>query len=298
MVVTPNDNIPQKHTNVPVESPNYRKRVWQSFWHNPMGIMGMIGIIAIVLFTFVGPLFYTASAYQTHIQHLISPPSAIFPLGTDALGRNSLARLMLGGQLSLEVGFAAAIATMIIGVVYGLVAGIWGGKIDSVMMRIVDILLAIPSLFILLLLDSMFQPSAELLIVLLALTSWFGVSRLVRSEVLTVKKRDFVEATRSFGGSNWYIMWHQLLPNVTGTVMVATTFQIAGAILTLAGLSFLGLGLPPPTPNWGGMLSTSMNYMFQDSWWLIYPPGLVILITVLSINFIQEALQKAFDVRL
>lgn len=132
MVVTPNDNIPQKYTNVPVQSPNYRKRVWQSFWHNPMGIMGMIGIIAIILFTFVGPLFYTASAYQTHIQHLISPPSAIFPLGTDALGRNSLARLMLGGQLSLEVGFGAAIATMIIGVVYGLVAGIWGGKIDSV----------------------------------------------------------------------------------------------------------------------------------------------------------------------
>ncbi|OLZ12222.1 ABC transporter permease [Sulfobacillus thermosulfidooxidans] len=293
---TPNSLILEEQT-VFEEKP-LRSRTWRAFWRHPLGLAGVIGLTSIVLFCFVGPLIYPASAYATHINALMSPPSAQFPLGTDDLGRNYLARLMLGGQVSLIVGFAAAIASMIIGVGYGLISGLAGGVVDAIMMRIIDVLLTIPTLFVLLFLDAVFQPNALLLTIILAITSWFGVTRIVRSEVLSLKQRDYVEASRAFGASNWHIMLHELLPNVMGTVMVATIFQIAGSIIAIATLSFLGLGLPAPAPNWGEMLSTSMNYMFQNAWWLIYPPGIALLWTLLSINFISEALQSALDTRL
>ncbi|AUW93657.1 peptide ABC transporter permease [Sulfobacillus thermotolerans] len=273
-------------------------RAWRAFWHHPLGLAGVIGLVLIILFCFVGPLIYHASAYTTNITALMQPPSARFPLGTDDLGRNYLARLMLGGQVSLIVGFSVAIASMVIGVAYGLVSGLVGGVVDAIMMRIIDVLLTIPTLFVLLFLDAVFQPNALLLTGILAITSWFGVTRLVRSEVLSIKERDYVEASRAFGASNWHIMLRELLPNVMGTVMVATIFQVAGSIIAIATLSFLGLGLPAPQPNWGEMLSTSMNYMFQNAWWLIYPPGIALLWTLLSINFISEALQNAIDSRL
>lgn len=273
-------------------------RAWQKFWRHPLGRIGAAGIVFIVLFSFVGPFIYRASPYATNLMAMLAPPTGRHLLGTDSLGRDYLARVMLGGQLSLIVGFASAIATMMLGVAYGLVSGYLGGVADGIMMRIVDVFLTIPGLFILLLLDSIFRPSAVLMVFIIAFTSWFSVSRLVRSEVLSLKTRDYVEAARAFGVSGWHIMTRELLPNVMGTVMVATTFQVAGAILTVATLSFLGLGLPPPTPNWGGLLSESMNYMYQGAWWLVYPPGLCLLLTMLSFNFLSEALQSALDARL
>lgn len=281
-----------------MQAPTQRSRSWRKFWKNPMGKLGIFGLAFILLFTFVGPLIYRVSPDTTNLLYLMSPPTLKYPLGTDALGRNYLARVMVGGQLSLIVGFVSAFASMVIGVIYGLISGYVGGYVDAIMMRIIDILLTIPGLFILLLLDAMFSPSAFVLIFIIAFTSWFSISRLVRSEVLSVKQRDYVEAARAFGASTWHIMTRELLPNVMGTVMVATTFQVAAAIITIATLSFLGLGLPPPTPNWGELLNSSMSYMYQDAWWLIYPPGICLLITMMSFNFIGEALQGVFDSRL
>ncbi|POB11018.1 MAG: ABC transporter permease [Sulfobacillus thermosulfidooxidans] len=273
-------------------------REWRAFWKNPLARFGIGGLAFLILFSFVGPIFYHASAYQPNLLNTLHPPSAKFPLGTDSLGRDYLARMMLGGQLSLEVGFAAAFMTTMIGVIYGLISGLLGGSIDALLMRLVDIFIAIPSLFLLLFVDSVFKPNALLLIVIIASLSWFGVARLVRSEVLSLKRRDYVEAARALGANNWRIMIQHLLPNVMGVVIVNATFQVADAILTVAALSFLGLGLPPPTPNWGEMLSDSMSYMFQNAWWLIYPPGLAILLVELSVNFIGDALRQAFDPRL
>jgi peptide/nickel transport system permease protein len=261
-------------------------------------LAGVIGLTAIVLFCFVGPFIYRVSPDTTNIMALMHPPNLRYPLGTDDLGRNTLARLMVGGQVSLIVGFSAAVTSMVIGVAYGLTSGLAGGYVDAVMMRIIDVFLTIPTLFVLLFLDAVFQPSALVLTLILAVTSWFGVTRLVRSEVLSIKERDYVEASRAFGATNWHIMMRELLPNVMGTVMVATIFQVAGSIIAIATLSFIGLGLPPPAPNWGEMLATSMSYMFQNAWWLIYPPGIALLWTLLSINFISEALQNAMDSRL
>ncbi len=273
-------------------------REWKVFWKNPLGWFGVIGLTVLLLFTFLGPVFYHVNDLATHISDALQPPSAAHIFGTDSLGRDYLIRMMVGGQLSLEVGFAAAATSMVFGVLYGLISGYIGGVTDVIMMRIVDVLFSIPYLFLLLFIDSVFAPSALLLVFVIAVVSWFGVARLVRGQVLSLKNSDYVEAARALGSSRLRIMIRHLLPNITGVVLVSTTLQVAGAILTIAGLSFLGLGLPPPTPNWGSMLSDSMNYMFQNAWWLIYPPGFAILLVELCVNFIGVALHQAYDPRL
>ncbi len=275
------------------ERPDFMRR----FWKSGTTKLGTILLVFLILFSFVGPLIYRHSAIKAHLLYTDAPPSAQFPLGTDSLGHNILAQLMVGGQSSLEVGFAAAFLSMVFGVFYGMISGIIGGWIDTVMMRIVDIILAIPSIFILLFLNVAFQPNLIIMILVLASTAWLGVSRLVRAEVLAIKNQVYVEAAHALGARTWRIMNRYMLPNFLGTVLVAATLGIADAILAMAGLSFLGLGLPPPTPNWGGMLSDAMNYMFQNSWWMIYPPGLAILTSQVSINLIGDGLRNAIETR-
>jgi len=243
-------------------------------------------------------MVYHQSPYTTNVVAILAAPSKAYPLGTDSLGRDVLARLMLGGQLSLEVGFAAAIVAMAFGTFYGLLSGMIGGYADTVLMRVVDVIIALPSLFVLLLLDSIFRPSAVLLVFIIASTAWVGVARLVRAETLSLREREYVEAANASGAGRLRVMMRHLLPNTLGVVMVATSFQVGDSILTVAALSFLGLGLPPPTPNWGEMLSDSLNYIFQGSWWLIYPPGLLIVAVELGVNFVGDAMREAFDPRL
>jgi peptide/nickel transport system permease protein len=275
------------------ERPSFARR----FWKLGATKLGVSLILFLVLFSFVGPLLYPHSAIATHLLHTDTPPSARFPLGTDGVGHNVLAQLMLGGQSSLEVGFAAALVAMVFGTLYGMVSGMVGGWMDAVLMRIVDVLLSVPAIFILLFLNVVFQPNIYIMIFVLASTAWLGVSRLVRGETLTIKNQLYVEAARATGTGTWRIMLRYMFPNFLGTVLVAATFQVADAILAMAGLSFLGLGLPPPIPNWGGMLSDGMNYMFQNSWWLIYPPGLCILISQVSINLIGDGLRGAIETK-
>lgn len=290
--------LPAPEAGVGLTADASRSREWRAFWRNPLAWLGLVGLAAVVLFTYVGPLVYRVNPYTPNLLLILQGPSRAHPLGTDNLGRDVLARLMLGGQLSLEIGFISALSSMVIGTLYGLVSGLVGGWLDTFLMRVVDVLIALPSIFLLLLIDSIFQPSAFLLIVVLALTSWFGVARLVRSQVLTLRSRDYVEAARAAGSRTPRLMLRHLLPNVLDVVMVSTTFQVGYSILTIAGLSFLGLGLPPPTPNWGEMLSSSMTYIFQDLWWLIYPPGLLIVAVELAVNLVGDAMQEAFDPRL
>ncbi|MCL5116010.1 MAG: ABC transporter permease [Firmicutes bacterium] len=277
---------------------SYQGRVWRRFWRSPLTIAGIAGLAFLVLLSFVGPLLYRVNPITPHLTAILQPPSGQFPLGTDGLGRDELSRLMNGGRSSLEVGFAAAVVSMAFGTLYGMVSAMSSRWVDTILMRIVDIILSIPSLFILLFLDAVFQPSVGLMVLILASTAWLGVARLVRAEVLSIKTRTYVEAAEALGATTWRIMIKYLFPNFLGTVLVAATFAVADAILTIATLSFLGLGLPPPAPNWGGDLSTAMSYMYQNSWWLIYPPGLAILLAELSINFVGDGLRQAFDTRM
>jgi peptide/nickel transport system permease protein len=274
-----------------------RMRQWRVFWSTPLSYMG-VGVLGfIIAFCFLGPLVWHGSTLP-NVNLQVHPPMPGHPLGTDSLGRDELIRLMVGGQVSLIVGFASAVASMVIGTLYGMVSPIVGGWFDALLMRFVDVMYSIPTLFLLMLLSTLFSPSPFLLTVIIALTSWPPVTRLVRSEVLSIRQREYIEAANAMGASTWSTMVRHLLPNIMGVVLVTTTFQVGNAILTIVGLSFLGLGLPPPAPNWGYMLNEGMNYIFQNAWWMIYPPGLAIVLVELAVNFIGDAFRQAFDPRL
>jgi peptide/nickel transport system permease protein len=182
-------------------------------------------------------------------------------------------------------------------VVYGAVSGFAGGILDGIMMRIVDGLLAIPTLFLLVFLFTVFQASVLLMVLVIGLLAWLVPARLVRAETLSLRTREYVQAVRAMGGNRRRMVLRHIVPNTIGTIMVNATFQVADAILALAGLSFLGLGIPPPAANWGGMLSTGINYVYAGDWWLIYPPGLAILLVVMAFNMVGDGLRDAFEVR-
>jgi peptide/nickel transport system permease protein len=268
------------------------------FVENRLAVFGLGVVIFMILFCFVGPLIYHTDQINTDIANLTQAPGSTHPLGTDNVGYDVLGRLMVGGQTSLEIGLAAALLATTFGVLWGAIAGFLGGWIDQLMMRIVDSLLAIPTLFLLLVLAAMFVPSLPMLIFIVALVAWLVPARLIRGETLSLRSREYVEAVRVMGGSNARIVLRHIIPNTIGTIMVNATFQVADAILTIAALSFLGLGVPPPATNWGGMLSDGVSYTYAGYWWLIYPAGLAIVITVVAFNLIGDALRDAFEVRL
>ncbi|BBB02175.1 putative peptide ABC transporter permease [Actinacidiphila reveromycinica] len=269
-----------------------------AFLRNPRALVGL-GIVAVVAaFCFVGPLLYRTDQVTVHLDLAELPPGGGHPLGTDASGYDVLGRLMAGGRSSLELGFAVALATTLIGTLYGAFAGYFGGFVDAVMMRAVDTFLAIPGLVLLLIVVSMFTPSLGLIIVVLSLLSWLGAARLVRGEVLTLRTREFVQAARMMGGTGRRIVLRHLVPNAAGVIIVSATFTIADSILTLSALSFLGLGLPPPHADWGTMLTGGLDYLYDGYWWLVYPPAVILIITVVAFNLIGDAVHDALDVRL
>lgn len=272
--------------------------VWDVFRQNRLAVIGLGMILFMVLFCFVGPLIYHTNQVQINMSAVTQAPSARHPLGTDDVGYDVLGRLMLGGQSSLEVGFAAAILASLWGTAWGAVAGYAGGWLDAIMMRVVDSILAIPYLLIVLILATIFVPTIPVLIVVIALVSWLATARLVRGETLSLRVRDYVLAARGAGVRNLHIIFRHVVPNVVGTIVVAATFSVADAILLLAALSYLGLGPPPPAANWGGMLSNGLTYIYDGYWWLIYPAGLAIVLTVMAFNFVGDALRDALEVRL
>ena len=268
------------------------------FVQNRLAVVGLGIIVFMVLFSFVGPHLYVTNQIQTNLNQVTEPPSRAHPLGTDQLGYDVLGRLMVGGQSSLEVGLAAALLASIVGTAWGALSGYVGGWVDAVMMRVVDSFLAIPPLLLLLLLASVVIPTVPVLIIIIALISWLATARLVRGDSLSVRTRDYVQAATAGGARNGRIVFRHVIPNVIGTIVVLTTFSVADAILLLAALSYLGLGPPPPAANWGSMLTNGLNYVYVGDWWLIYPAGICIVLTVVAFNFIGDALRDALDVRL
>jgi peptide/nickel transport system permease protein len=268
------------------------------FAENKLALASAVTIVLIVLFCYVGPLVYHTDQVHTDISQATQPPSREHPLGTDDVGYDVLGRLMLGGQTSLEVALGAAAVAVVVGVLWGAIAGFLGGLTDSIMMRIVDAILSIPALFLLLFLAAIATPSVGTLILVVGLIAWLVPARLVRAETLSLRKREYVEAVKVMGGGSVRIVLRHIVPNTIGTVMVNATFQVADAILLVAALSFLGLGIPPPAANWGGMLSNGLNYTYSGYWWLVYPPGIAIVLTVVCFYFIGDALRDAFEVRL
>ena len=270
----------------------------QTLVKNRAALVGLIVVLIMLAFSFIGPLFYHTNQIATNLPDSLRPPGAGHPLGTDNEGYDEFGRLMLGGQTSLKVGLAAAVVATGIGIAYGAISGFAGGIVDGLMMRVVDGLLAVPTLFLLVYLFTVFQASVLLMILVIGLVAWLVPARLVRAETLSLRTREFVQAVRSMGGTRRRMIFRHIIPNTIGTIMVNATFQVADAILALASLSFLGLGIAPPAANWGGMLSTGVTYTYAGDWWLIYPPGLCILLTVMAFNAVGDGLRDAFEVRL
>jgi peptide/nickel transport system permease protein len=263
-----------------------------------LGIIGLAIIIAACLFCFVGPLFYHSSQVASNLAASNLPPGSGHPLGTDDNGFDILGRLMVGGQSSLEIGAAVAVLATSTGVIWGAIAGFYGGFMDGLMMRIVDVILAVPALFFLLILATSAPPSMLELIIVLSFLAWQVPSRLVRGESLSLRTREFVQAVQVMGGGSARAVIRHIIPNTISTIVVNATFQVADAILILAVLSYLGFGLPPPAATWGGMLSDGSSYIFAGYWWQIYPVGVLIVIVVVAFNFLGDALRDLLDVRL
>lgn len=274
------------------------RRGFEVFAENKLALVGIGFVIFILLFSFVGPHIYKTQQVSVTVLNAYCTPSAKHLLGCDNLGYDVIGRLMVGGQQSLEVGLAAAFVSCLFGSIYGAVSGFAGGVVDSVMMRIVDAVLSIPLLFVVIILAVLIHPNPLTLIGFIALTYWPQPARLVRGETLSLRTREYVQAVRVAGGRSSRAVLRHIIPNAIGTIIVQSTFAVADSILILSGLGFLGFGVQLPSTDWGTMLSGGLQYMAQGYWWLIYPAGIMIILTVVAFNFIGDALRDAFETRL
>ncbi len=263
---------------------------------NPLALAGL-ALVALLFFVAVAAPWiapYDPQAIDTW--HVLEPPSRAHLLGTDSLGRDCLSRLIYGARISLLVGFVAVGIATFVGTVLGALAGFYGRWVDSLVMRFVDIMLCFPSIFLIMAVIAFLEPSIWNIMAVIGLTGWMGVARLVRAEFLSLRRRDFVLAARLSGASNLRIVFSHILPNAMAPVLVSATLGIGGAILTESALSFLGIGVQPPTPSWGNMLTEGKDNL-EIAWWLSVFPGLAILVTVLAYNLLGEGLRDALDPR-
>lgn len=256
---------------------------------------------AVILFFFLVSalpgLFASHEPNRIDIVNILRPPSAAHPLGTDDLGRDVLARVVYGARVSLKVGFVAVSIATALGLLVGLLSGFYGGWVDAVLMRFVDMMLCFPTFFLILSVIAFLEPSIWNIMAVIGLTGWMGVARLVRAETLSIKERDFVAAARAQGAGDARIIFRHVLPNTLAPILVAATLGVAGAILTESALSFLGIGVQPPTPSWGNILTSGKDNI-EYAWWLSLFPGLAILFTVLGYNLLGEGIRDAADPRL
>ncbi|HSZ41150.1 MAG TPA: ABC transporter permease [Trebonia sp.] len=274
------------------------RRVAGQLVRNPAAMISLGVLVAVIVFCFLGPFFYHTDQIHVNLAAKDLPPGTGHPLGTDDVGHDILGRLMFGGQTSLEIGVAAGVIATVIGMLWGAVAGYAGGWTDAVMMRVVDAGIAVPALFLLLVAATILTPTIPVLIVIIGVVSWLVPARLVRAEAVSLRTREYVQAMIAMGGGSRRAVFRHIIPNVVGTVVVNATFQVADAIMLVAYLSFLGLGVPLPRTDWGGILAGGLNYALDGYWWMIVPAGVAIVIVVCAFNFIGDGLRDAFEVRL
>ncbi|MBF0281064.1 MAG: ABC transporter permease [Zetaproteobacteria bacterium] len=261
---------------------------------NPMLMVGLAIVLFVTTMAALAPWLAPFDPAEIHVHAILLPPSIEHWFGTDMLGRDILSRMLYGARVSLAVGLIAVGISISIGIVLGAIAGYFGGKIDAILMRITDMVLCFPTFFLILAVIAFLEPSLWNIMIVIGLTSWMGVTRLVRAEFLALKEQEFILAAKSLGVSHLQIMLRYMLPNAMAPILVSAVLGIAGAVLLESGLSFLGLGVQPPDPSWGNMLTEGKDNI-QIAWWISLFPGLAILITVLGYNLLGEALRDLLD---
>ena len=273
--------------------------VWRRLKRNKMAVLGLIILIILVLLAVFADVIanYDNVVIKQNLAHRLQGPSAAHWLGTDEFGRDIFARLVHGTRVSLQVGIVAVGISIVIGGILGAVAGYYGGKLDNTIMRIMDIFLAVPSILLAIAIVSALGPSIINLMLAISISSVPRYARIVRASVLSIRDQEFIEAAKAIGASNTRIIFRHIIPNSLAPVIVQATLGVASAILSTAGLSFIGLGIQPPAPEWGSMLSGGRQYL-RYAWWVTTFPGVAIMITILSLNLLGDGLRDALDPRL
>jgi len=274
--------------------------LWKDAWHrlakNKLAVFGGSVLIVLTIACIVGPWLSPYAYEETNLENTFSPPTFAHWLGTDQLGRDLLVRLLVGGRISIGVGLCATSVALTIGVVYGAVAGFFGGKLDSVMMRVVDIMYALPFTIFVILLMVFFGRDIWLLFLAIGAVEWLTMARIVRGQIMSLKKMEFIEAARSIGLGKRRIIFRHMIPNILGPIIVYTTLTIPAVMLLEAFLSFLGLGVQPPLSSWGVLIKDGAEKMEEYPWLLLFP-GVVFSLTLFSLNFLGDGLRDALDVR-
>src|SRR5690625_1637401 len=272
------------------------KITMRKFMKNKLAVIGAISLFIISILALLAPYIAPYDPLYQDISNKLAPPSKEAWMGTDHFGRDIFKRLLHGARVSLSVGFLAMLFSVTIGVLVGSIAGYYGGKIDAFLTRLVDVLISFPNIFLLIALIGIFRPGIDILILILGTLGWMGVARLVRGEFLSLRTREYVLAARTIGMKDAAIIFKHILPNAIGPIIVVATLSVGNIIIAESTLSFLGLGIQPPTPSWGNMLQAAQDYtVMKTAWWYPLFPGLMILITVLSLNFVGDGLRDAFD---
>ncbi len=284
-------------SNTPGVAPSLSVSRLRRLWSRPTLWVGLTILIFLILFCFLGPVAFPQNPLAVHLTYLNQPPSARFPLGTDSLGRSELSRMMYGGRGLILVGLASSAVAAVLGTLVGLIGAVFGGWVDRMTTWATDVVLSIPQLLPLMLIMVLLRPSPLTMVFVVGATTWPLIARLVRAEALSIRERDYIEAARSLGANQWRILLQHLLPNLWGTILTASSNQVAAAMLVVATVSFLGFGLPPPSPNWAGMVSSGTNDLMLGSWWLMLFPGLAFILLQFSVNFIAGAIRSALTIQ-
>jgi peptide/nickel transport system permease protein len=268
----------------------------KSVLRNPLAFWGFVIIASVLALALLAPLLSPYDPDAIDVKSILLPPSAAHLMGTDSLGRDVFSRMLFGARISLLVGFVAVGIATLIGVILGAVSGYYRGWVDVLIMRLVDVMLSIPTFFLILAVIAFLTPSIWNIMIVIGLTSWMGVTRLVRAEFLSLREREFVLASATLGARDHRLIFRHLLPNSLTPVIVSFVLGVASAVLVESGLSFLGLGVQPPQASWGNILTEGKEYI-QFAWWLSFFPGMAILLTVLGYNLLGEGLRDALDPR-
>ncbi len=268
----------------------------RKFFKNKLAVAGFISISFLFIIAVFAPLIVPHNPYEGNVIHRLKSPSKTYLLGTDELGRDVFSRMVYGTRISMSIGIVSVGISVLIGTFLGLLSGYYGGIIDIVIMRFVDIMLCFPTFFLILMVIAFLEPNIYNVMIVIGITSWTGLARLVRGETLSVKERDFILAAKGLGLKESRILFVHVLPNVIAPILVSTILGIGSAVLVESGLSFLGLGVQPPIPSWGNILTSGKDYI-HIAWWLSLFPGVAILLTVLSWNLLGDGLRDVFDPR-
>ena len=292
------------HVEVHVESeklvPMWRQRL-RIFMHNKLAVASVIFLVAVALACYLVPVLHPTNQTnqaETFGQPWNQPPSWAHPLGTDSSGFDVLGRIFYGGEYSLTLGFLAGFITIVVGTIYGMISGFFGGVTDTILMRTLDAFLSIPYLFLLISLIAIFGRSTTFLILIIGLTLWWGNARIIRGDALLIRNLEYSQASTAMGASKMHIIRRHVFPNSISNIVTVATFSVADAILFLSALGFLGLGIQAPQTDWGTMLQAGSLQMQNGYWWEVFPLATIFILVVVSINYIGDALRDAFEVRL